>query len=132
MSSVTFGLGKKRGGFHTPHVDAMEKVCLSQSTTAQQENNSMSQLLYASDIVYVVSLCAGKMAVIFLFLRIASAPTLIKSSKFMASMIGIWGMISFFVVSFVKDMDHPWQISAGRYEDAVQFTVTADECVALC
>ncbi|KAL1588095.1 hypothetical protein WHR41_03418 [Cladosporium halotolerans] len=101
MSSVTFGLGKRRGGFHTPHVDAMEK------------------LLYASDIVYVGSLCAGKMAVIFLFLRIASAPTLIKSSKFMASMIGIWGMISFFVVSFVKDMDHPWQISAGRYEDAL-------------
>ncbi|KAF2726094.1 hypothetical protein K431DRAFT_289963 [Polychaeton citri CBS 116435] len=77
---------------------------------------SAEKMLYASCILYVLSLCLGKLAVGLLFIRLSSGKLHLTISKYICAACVAFGIISIFLVGIRQETTHPWDVRAETAE----------------
>lgn len=66
------------------------------------------QQIYASDLLFVVSLTASKLAVALLLFRLSSVRRTILASYALMGVIGAWGTASLLAVAIRPQLSQPW------------------------
>lgn len=69
--------------------------------------------IFASDILFVVSLALGKLAIAFLFHRLAASTSKIRAAWIMIGTTAAMGMVEVFVIAFRKEVGKPWRFDEG-------------------
>ncbi|KAK3680174.1 hypothetical protein LTR78_000551 [Recurvomyces mirabilis] len=81
---------------------------------------TVSQTLYATDLIFVLSLWIGKISVALLFVRLANSSKKTRPGWILTGLTVVFGFISFLLIAIRPPTSHPW-----RYDE-----VTASSALA--
>ncbi|SLM40532.1 hypothetical protein LPUS_11350 [Lasallia pustulata] len=88
-------------------------------STVQQTNVEKAE--YASDLMYVLTLCLAKVSVLQLLERLAVSKMHKTLAKVMSYVVVVWTLAAFFTLAFRCGVSHPWARVSGECIDDFSF-----------
>lgn len=71
-------------------------------------------MVYATDILFLLSLWTGKLSVSFLFHRLAADSNKSLLGWGLTGLVSIFGVVSIFIVALRADISEPWYVNLAR------------------
>lgn len=71
------------------------------------------QIVWTSDLFYVLSLCFSKLSVAWLLRRFSAAPERIRAFQAFIIAVGVYGLVGLLITALRQNVLHPWQYDAS-------------------